>query len=149
MERVSSPQLLDGIVPDALEAPLFRILLAEDDSEFRRLLASTLRADGCLVTECADGRELLDRLTSDVLPDELETFDLVISDIRMPGIMGTTILEGLRGWKVSPPWILITAFGDAATHEAAERQGVVAFFDKPFDLDRLRARVRELADNGA
>ena len=153
MQRVASPQLLDGVLPEGVPNVAFSILLAEDDFEFRRLLASTLRADGYSVTECANCRELLDHVASDSLP----TFDLIISDIRMPAldgmsileVDGMSILEGIRQWKTSPPWILITAFGDAETHTAAERLGVVAFFDKPFDLDDLRARIRELSLSAA
>ncbi len=145
MQRVGSPLLLDGILPDNLPTTSFRILLAEDDFEFRRLLASTLRADGYYVAECANGRELLEYAASDSPKDGLEGFDVIISDIRMPTIDALSILEGIREWKPSPPWILITAFGDAEIHAAAERLGVFAFFDKPFDLDDLRAAVGKLA----
>jgi len=50
-----------------------------------------------------------------------DDFDLVVSDIRMPGIFGLTILEGTRQWDRFPPIILITAFGDEETHAHAAR----------------------------
>ena len=71
----------------------FRILLAEDDKEMRSLLALMLRKEGYQVCECMDGLSLLDMLSSFFLPDEEhENFDLIISDIRMPGVTGMEIL---------------------------------------------------------
>ena len=74
-----------------------------------------------------------------------EPFDLIISDIRMPGITGMTILDGVQLFEGFPPMILITAFGDEETHAEAKRLGVAAIFDKPFDLDELLRKVVELA----
>jgi DNA-binding NtrC family response regulator len=70
--------------------------------------------------------------------------DLVISDERMPGMAGLEVLDALRraGWPT--PFILITGFGDQATHASARRLGASAVFDKPFDLDDLRKTVLQL-----
>jgi CheY-like chemotaxis protein/anti-sigma regulatory factor (Ser/Thr protein kinase) len=121
------------------------ILLAEDDQEMRALLARVLRKAGYGVTECSNGVELLEHLGSYFLPDEEhETIDLVISDIRMPGVTGLEILEGLCKHDDFPPFILITAFGDTETHAEAERFGALAMFDKPFDIDDLLAKVQKI-----
>ena len=121
------------------------ILLAEDDKEMRVLLAGALRRAGYAVTECGNGVELLDHLGSYVLPDEEhEEVDLVISDIRMPGLTGLEILEGLSRRGDLPPFILITAFGDVETHARAKHWGALAMFDKPFDVDDLVAKVRKV-----
>ena len=121
-----------------------RILLAEDDSEMRALLARALRRAGYEVRECANGIELLEHLEVFCTEGEIEKIDLVISDIRMPGLTGLEVLEGLREEKGFPPMILITAFGDEETHAEAERYGAVAMFDKPFDIDELIEKVREV-----
>src|SRR5262245_59529454 len=122
-----------------------QILLTEDDKEMRVLLASALRRAGYTVTECGDGIELLEHLGSYVLPDEEhEKVDLVISDIRMPGLTGLEILQGLSRRGDFPPFILITAFGDVETHARAEYYGALAMFDKPFDVDDLVAKVRKV-----
>ena len=121
------------------------ILLAEDDEEMRSLLALMLRRAGYRVTECTDGISLLDSLSSFFLPsEEYENFDLIISDIRMPGVTGMEILMGANELDDFPPIILITAFGDKETHMQAERLGAAALFDKPFDIDNMLNKVRTI-----
>ena len=121
------------------------ILLAEDDEEMRRLLTCMLRKEGYQVTECPDGISLLDQLSSFFLHEEnKKNFDLIISDIRMPGVTGMEILMGANENKNFPPMILITAFGDKETHIQAERLGVAALFDKPFDINDMLNKVREI-----
>jgi len=120
----------------------FSILLAEDDKEMRSLLALMLKKEGYQVCECTDGLSLLDMLASFFLPsEEHEHFDLIISDIRMPGVTGMEILMGANELDNFPPIILITAFGDKETHMQAERLGAVALFDKPFDIDEMLKTV--------
>ncbi|NQU24516.1 MAG: response regulator [Candidatus Nealsonbacteria bacterium] len=122
-----------------------RVLLAEDDDEMRALLAWRLRKDGYEVTECDHGIDLINRIDPLGGPGESEEFDLVVSDIRMPGITGLEVLEDMRHCGTEcPPVILITAFGDEETHQQARRLGAVAMFDKPFDFNDLLATVREI-----
>lgn len=127
-----------------------RVLLAEDDAEMRAVLRLRLTKRGYAVTVCCDGLDLLNHLGSfliprDEMPAEHEDFDLIISDIRMPGASGLEILDGVAASCKLPPVILITAFGDKQTHDEAFRLGAAAVFDKPFDLDDLLARVAEIA----
>lgn len=120
------------------------VLLAEDDGEMRRLLATALRWSGYQVIECEDGVSLTWRLREIEHRDAADAFDLIISDIWMPGITALEVLEGMHDREMLPPVILITAFGDASTHARAEHIGVVALFDKPFEIDELLGTVREL-----
>ena len=69
---------------------------------------------------------------------------MIISDIRMPGLTGIEILEGLHTLESFPPMILITAFSDEETHAKAHRLEAAAIFDKPFDIEDLLAKVREI-----
>jgi len=62
----------------------------------------------------------------------------------MPGLTGLEILEDLHECNGFPPMISITAFGDKETHEKAEKFGAAAIFDKPFEIDDLLAKVREI-----
>jgi two-component system response regulator (stage 0 sporulation protein F) len=119
-----------------------RVLLAEDDPSMRELLATTLREDGLEVIEARDGSALLDRLAEALAADgDLSGYDVIVSDIRMPGHSALDILAGVRHALRRIPVILITAFGDRVTHERAMRLGASAVFDKPFDLDDLRTAV--------
>ena len=70
--------------------------------------------------------------------------DMIISDILMPGLTGLEILEDLHECKGFPPMILITAFGDENVHRKAKRLGAAAMFDKPFEIDDLLSKVREI-----
>jgi DNA-binding response OmpR family regulator len=122
-----------------------RVLLAEDDDEMRALLAWRLRKDGYEVTECDHGIDLINRIDPLDSPGESDEFDLVISDIRMPGITGLEVLEDVRHCGTEcPPVILITAFGDQETHQQARRLGAAALFDKPFDFNELLLKVYQL-----
>lgn len=119
-----------------------RVFLAEDDLEVRRLLAHALRKDGHTVIEFESGTQLLEfvRGLSRGASEESRP-DVIVSDIRMPGKSGLDVLASLRevGWRT--PFVLTTAFGDAATHARARAAGAFAVFDKPFDVDDLRTVV--------
>jgi two-component system response regulator (stage 0 sporulation protein F) len=125
-----------------------RILLAEDDDELRGVLANSLRRVGYEVTECRDGLELVGQLRSFNTPADPDDFHLIISDVRMPGVLGLTVLEGLSQLEHAPQVLLITAFGDEETHAEAERLGAVAMIDKPFELETLLDKVREAVGPG-
>ena len=124
----------------------FHILLADDDKEMRHLLSQVFSNAGFEVTECSDGVDLLMHLESLLFPERngRHAPDLIISDIRMPGITGIEILEGLQNVKDRPPIIMITAFGDDETHDLAEKLNAAAMFDKPFDIDDLLKKVNAL-----
>jgi CheY-like chemotaxis protein len=121
-----------------------RILVAEDDPEMRRLLVWNLRKEGFETVECSDGWELLDHLGNPVLSGDPDDFDLVVSDIRMPGVTGIEILEGIHETEWFVPMILITAFGSDQVHQQAEELGAAGMFDKPFEISDLISRIREV-----
>jgi DNA-binding response OmpR family regulator len=126
------------------EVAAARVLLADDDSDMREMVASALREDGYEVIEARDGWQLLQYLATHARAVDDNPIDLVISDIRMPGKTGLDILAGLRWADPSTPFILITGFGDMQTHMEARRLGASAVFDKPFDLEHLRSVVLNL-----
>ena len=70
--------------------------------------------------------------------------DVIVSDERMPGVLGSEVLAGLREAQWPTPFILITGFGDEKTHQEAFRLGASAVFDKPFDLDDLRQTIADV-----
>jgi CheY-like chemotaxis protein len=143
---ITDPMFITQSDPTPARPP--HILLAEDTDDMRAVIAMRLRQQGYSVTECADGAELLARLgvylhpETVAQPPESPKYDLVISDVRMPGVFGTSIVEGASECPLFPPTILITAFGDEETHEKARRVGVAAVMDKPFDMSDLLEKVR-------
>jgi CheY-like chemotaxis protein len=123
-----------------------RILLAEDDHDLRIGLARLLLFDGHDVRVVASGAELLDELAAWLLSEQDEPpVDIIVTDIRMPGFNGLTILEGLRANGWAQPMIVISAFADAATRERIKKLGGVEFFAKPFDPAALEKTVEELS----
>jgi DNA-binding NtrC family response regulator len=119
-----------------------RVLLADDDDAMRALLARALRRANFDVIEARSGAELFERLAADLERAPRLRFDLMISDVRMPGYDGLNVLASLRQLSIETPIILITAFGTAATHAAAARLGAFALLDKPFDIDDLVTLAR-------
>lgn len=122
-----------------MNLPGRRILLAEDEPEMRAMLARRLRAQGHGIVEAKDGAQLFAFIDDMILGGSpwSAAFDLVISDVRMPGCTGLEVLTWLRQRQWLLPFILITAFGDRELHAEARRLGAYAVFDKPFDLDDL------------
>jgi two-component system, response regulator, stage 0 sporulation protein F len=129
--------------------PKLRVFLAEDDPDLRQMIAGALRRDGHFVLEARDGVALLMDIGHVYWGDEGDaTPSLVITDVRMPERDGMSILRGLRRQPWCPPFIIITGFGDEELHAQASELGAQAVFDKPFDLDDLRAAVLRIAGGG-
>lgn len=133
----SNAQLVDA-ADAALRPP--RILLAEDDPAMRNLLEESLRDAGYDVTPTADGHTLLERIGGTWLDED---YDLVISDVRMPGCSGFAAIEALRARDWSTPIVFMTAFGSQRAHAEAHRLGAT-MLDKPFEVDELLQTVRAL-----
>ncbi len=121
-----------------------RVLVADDDPDLRQVIAEALRADGFDVTEAESGPHLLDLIGPTMMGRPAgHPADLVVSDFRMPGFTGMSVLGGLRQFQARLPFILITAFGDPATHAEARRLGASAVLDKPFEMKRLLQLVHQ------
>ncbi len=75
---------------------------------------------------------------------EDKIFDLIISDIRMPGLTGFDILPRMKKVQPKAPIILITAFGSEETHRKSLERGASAYLEKPIRFDRLRALMDEI-----
>jgi CheY-like chemotaxis protein len=120
------------------------VLLAEDDMEMRLLLSLTLQKEGCSVIECKDGVDLLAQIGPLLKGENEVEYDLIVTDIRMPGVSGLEVVEGLAGLPGGPPVILITAFGDVETHDHARQLGVAAVLDKPFEIEDFIKAVHDV-----
>lgn len=118
-----------------------RILVADDDSEMRCLLASVLRSAGHSVEEADGGTHLQSRLKT------LDgAIDLLVTDVQMPGWTGLQALEWTKRNIPGVEVILITAFGDPDLHARAAALGARAVLNKPFDLVTLKQVVATLPE---
>lgn len=121
------------------------MIVAEDDSEMRRLVVEALRKDGHEVTEATDGGWLLVALAEAFRIDPLfSSIDCIVSDVRMPTCGGLDLLERLVEVCAIVPIILMTAFGDDELRARAEMLGAV-WIEKPLSLDALRSAVWRVA----
>ena len=137
------------MVKDVAPPSAHRLLVAEDDQALRDLMVQILRADGHEVTTVTNGLELVSVLEVSMDPEQgTDGFDLVISDIRMPGATGLHAFKLLGNEEGTPPVVFITAFGDEELHAEARRIGALTVLDKPIDFDELRALVNDFFAGG-
>jgi DNA-binding NtrC family response regulator len=111
-----------------------RILIVDDDSGQRSLLNSFLRSQHFETITADSGEDALELLRAG-------KFDLMISDVRMPGLSGLETLRLARKDHATLPVLLVTAFTDVRDAVAAMRDGAVNYLAKPIDLDELLASV--------
>lgn len=147
--RVLSEPSAEAGVGTATAAPTAarkRLLLAEDDADVRWGLGQLLERDGYEVVSVDSGTALLEQLGAALLLEKGQVQpDAIITDLRMPGVNGLRLLEGVRarGWHV--PVIMISAFGDEAVRTRASQMGVTAFLDKPIRFEKLRELLAQMA----
>jgi len=127
-----------------LNAPAKRVLVAEDDAAMRDLLLLVLRERGYEVDAVSSGSQMISVL-SERNPDGslVERFDLIVTDVRMPGASGLDAIDELRRSGGLTPVIAVTAFPHDATRQRAQRLEV-RLLAKPFDLDTLREAVESV-----
>jgi len=112
-----------------------RLLVVDDDAASAEAVAEALRAEGYAVETATAGPEALERA------GRLD-FDVVVSDIRMPGLDGLGLLRALRGRQPEPSVVLMTAFGGVEAALEAIKEGAYDFVSKPLRLDELLLTVR-------
>ncbi|MCG8336932.1 MAG: sigma-54 dependent transcriptional regulator [Proteobacteria bacterium] len=116
---------------------MIRVLLAEDDEIMRITLFDRLAANGWKVDQVADGKAALSKLND-------ENYHLVISDIRMPGLDGISLMNHVHRLSPSTEVILMTAFGEVEDAVDCLKNGAADYILKPFDMDDLNIRAERL-----
>ena len=114
-----------------------RILVIDDDGGVRESMTRMLRGAGYTVQSAPSGEEGFDLARND-------TFDVILSDMRMPGLSGLDVLRKLRDVHVDASFIIMTGFGTVDTAVEAMKLGAVDFVQKPFFRDELLMRVRDV-----
>ena len=114
-----------------------RILIFEDDEEMRSLLEDILEEEGFETESVSNGFDGLQELTK-------ERFDLVITDIRMPGLTGLDILPIIKRLQPDASVIVITAFGNEEVYRRSFEKGAAGYLEKPIHMDKLKTLVHEM-----
>ena len=116
---------------------MFQILVVEDDKDLNRTVCAFLNASGYQATGCLSAGEAYDAMYDKV-------FDLIVSDIMMPGIDGFEFAKTVRSLNENIPILFMTARDDFAAKQRGYRIGVDDYMVKPIDLDELFLRIGAL-----
>jgi two-component system response regulator (stage 0 sporulation protein F) len=116
---------------------MLRVLIVEDDAVFRRGLARMFSKEECEVAQASDGEQAIVSISA-AIPD------LVISDLRLPGIDGLGVLGHLQQIGPKTPFILVTAYYSEEFAKEVKAQGASAVFEKPIELKQLREKCTQM-----
>jgi CheY-like chemotaxis protein len=119
-----------------------KLLLVDDEDDFRRATSKTLERRGFAVSEAANGKDALAAI-------KRERPDIVVLDLKMPGLSGIETLQEIRKIESSLPVIILTGHGDYDAAMAGIKLEIVDFLQKPVDVEHLGARIRSLLERGA
>jgi DNA-binding NtrC family response regulator len=113
-----------------------KILVVDDDASLRRILEYNLAQEGYAVATAASGEEALNLL-------EKASFELVVTDIKMPGIDGMDLLRKVKERSPETQVLVITAFGTIEMAVEAMKAGAFEYVTKPFNRDELKLTIRK------
>ena len=116
---------------------MFKILIVEDDKELNKTVCSFLNHSGYEAMGCLNANEAYDALYENM-------FDLIVSDIMMPGVDGFEFARNVRELNEDIPLLFMTARDDIASKQRGFRIGVDDYMVKPIDLDELFLRIGAL-----
>ena len=115
-----------------------RILFVEDEDAVRGIAAKTLVKRGYDVVEACDGEEALE-----ILEEHPESFDLLISDVVMPGLDGPSLLKEARPYLGNARIIFISGYAKEEFSDTLSSDLDISFLPKPFDIQQLAERVKQ------
>lgn len=115
----------------------FKVLIAEDEDIARKHLLYALKKEGYEAVGVGDGSDALNLI-------EKEHFDVLITDIRMPGMSGLELLEKVRESYPGMEVMVITGYGSIDSAVEAMKKGAYEYITKPFNLDELLMKVKNL-----
>ena len=118
------------------------ILVVDDELSMREFLKILLEKEGYGVSSAADAAHAIDQIKS-------AGFDLIISDIKMPGMGGLTLLEKIKEIDNSLPVIMITAYASPENAVVAMKSGAFDYITKPFKVDEIIKIIKSAISSGA
>ncbi|MFB7138305.1 MULTISPECIES: response regulator [Bacillaceae] len=113
-----------------------KLLIVDDQYGIRLLLHEIFKKEGYEVFQAANGFQAIDIVVKDCP-------DLVILDMKIPGMDGVEILKRIKEINKDIKVILMTAYGELDIIEEAKKLGALQYFPKPFDIDEIKKVVRE------
>ncbi len=116
---------------------MFQILVVEDSADLNRTVCDFLNRSGYRAVGCLDATAAYDAMYG-------QTFDLIVSDIMMPGIDGFEFAKTVRSLNENIPILFMTARDDFASKQRGYRVGIDDYMVKPVDLDELFLRIGAL-----
>ncbi len=116
-----------------------RVLIVDDEANIRDAVAELCEAEGMEADAVSNGLAAQKRVSE-------EHYDVMVLDIRMPGMDGTELLRWMREGGPSVPTIMISAYGDIQDAVGAMKLGAIDYLVKPFDPDELLLRIRRAGD---
>ncbi|MFQ5606885.1 MAG: sigma-54-dependent transcriptional regulator [Candidatus Zixiibacteriota bacterium] len=116
------------------------VLVIDDKDSMRKMLAQTLSEEGYEVETAASGDAGLDMARR-------RSFDLVLTDLKMPEMNGLEVLKGVKEMDVDTAVIVMTAFGTIEDAVDAMRKGAYDFISKPFQTDHLSVLIQKALEN--
>jgi CheY-like chemotaxis protein len=119
----------------------WRILVVDDEDNLNWSLVNSLRKENYAADGALTGEEALRSMAS-------QQYDIVVSDVRMPGMDGFELLQWLRTHRPQTRVLMMTAFGSPTERAEATRGGVIAYIEKPFDLHTLKDELRRITNIG-
>ena len=117
---------------------MFKILVVEDEGELNKTVCSYLNQNGYETVGCLSANEAYDAMYGGTM------FDLIISDIMMPGVDGFEFAENVRELNQEIPILFMTARDDFASKRRGFKAGIDDYMVKPADLDELLLRIEAL-----
>lgn len=117
---------------------MFQVLVVEDDQELNRTVCAYLNQNGYQALGCLNANEAYDAMYGGTL------FDLIISDIMMPGVGGFAFAKTVRELNQEIPILFMTARDDFASKQRGFQAGIDDYMVKPIDLDELLLRMEAL-----
>lgn len=117
---------------------MFQVLVVEDDQELNRTVCAYLNQNGYQALGCLNANEAYDAMYGGTL------FDLMISDIMMPGVDGFAFAKTVRELNQEIPILFMTARDDFASKQRGFQAGIDDYMVKPIDLDELLLRMEAL-----
>jgi len=116
------------------QTDVMRVLVVDDNASLLRFLVSAFAANGCSVAPAAAAEQAIELLSA-------EPFDLVVSDINMPGLSGLDLLRAVKGRQPGTPVVLITGAPSINSAVFGLRHGAYDYLPKPFSIKEIQELV--------